>query len=420
MKRFCEVSLGLRGSVIVLIPMLTMMAAAPAQEFSPTTSDDGNRWYVEQPAEDADLPDDDAFGDDDLNRALENDDRDRRGDDEQGDSRRDPNVFRRFWPRWRPTDEHERNHRAVREAFRDVVKEANQSTVQVYSGGRRVAFGTIIDANGLVLTKASELREAVECRLCDGRKFAAQLLTVNDDLDVAVLRIPAKDLKAIHWREEDTPPAGSWLATVGSGELPTAVGVVSAAPRAIPMPQPVLGVELEETDFGPRIKNIIPESPAEDAGLKEKDVVLEVNGKSVSKRQELIDTIRGMRPGDGVDLLIQRDSEKMSIRATLTEINSLAQGRRVDFQNSLGGPLSPRRWGFPSVLQHDTVLRPSDCGGPVVDLAGNAVGVNIARAGRVASYALPVSALAPVLDEVRKGTFAPVEVETAAVSAEMN
>jgi hypothetical protein len=118
--------------------------------------------------------------------------------------------------------------RAVREAFRDVVKEANQSTVQVYSGGRRVALGTVIDAHGLVLTKASELREAVECRLSDGRKCAAELLTVNDELDVAVLRIDAKDLKPIHWREDGTPAAGSWPSFRG----PQASGVADAIPPA--------------------------------------------------------------------------------------------------------------------------------------------------------------------------------------------
>jgi serine protease Do len=210
---------------------------------------------------------------------------------------------------------------------------------------------------------------------------------------------------------------------VGSGELPTAVGVVSAAPREIPMPQPVLGVMLEDTQAGVRIGSVMPESPAEEAGLEDHDVVLELNGKAVENREQLVKLIRGLRPGDTVDLLVRREDEKLTIQATLTEINSLAQGRRVDFQNSLGGPLSTRRWGFPSVLQHDTVLRPRDCGGPIVDLYGNAVGVNIARAGRVASYALPVSALAPVLDEVRAGVYVRKDgnssgEESGAVSAE--
>jgi serine protease Do len=64
---------------------------------------------------------------------------------------------------------------------------------------------------------------------------------------------------------------------------------------------------------------------------------------------------------------------------------------RHDFQNSLGGQLSVRRFGFPLAFQHDTVLEPEDCGGPVVDVDGKVVGFNISRAGRTESYALPVS-----------------------------
>ena len=42
--------------------------------------------------------------------------------------------------------------------------------------------------------------------------------------------------------------------------------------------------------------------------------------------------------------------------------------------NSMGVGVSSRADDFPAVLQHDTVLRPVDCGGPVVDLSGKVVG----------------------------------------------
>ena len=75
---------------------------------------------------------------------------------------------------------------------------------------------------------------------------------------------------------------------------------------------------------------------------------------------------------------------------------------RSEFQNNLGGKLSVRRFGFPLAFQHDTVLRPADCGGPVVDLDGHVVGFNIARAGRTESYALPADAVQGVLKELMK------------------
>ena len=73
---------------------------------------------------------------------------------------------------------------------------------------------------------------------------------------------------------------------------------------------------------------------------------------------------------------------------------------RSEFQNNLGGRLSVRRFGFPLALQHDTVLRPVDCGGPVVDLDGRVVGFNIARAGRTESYLIPTGAVHAILGEL--------------------
>ena len=64
----------------------------------------------------------------------------------------------------------------------------------------------------------------------------------------------------------------------------------------------------------------------------------------------------------------------------------------------MAGPLSQRRSGFPSAIQHDSLLRPEDCGGPIMDIDGRIVGLNIARAGRVASYALPSTVVKKHLD----------------------
>jgi serine protease Do len=75
----------------------------------------------------------------------------------------------------------------------------------------------------------------------------------------------------------------------------------------------------------------------------------------------------------------------------------------------MGGPLSVRSADFPLVLQHDTVLRPIDCGGPVCDLSGKVVGVNIARAGRVESYAIPADQITGLLPDLMSGKLAPKE-----------
>jgi serine protease Do len=53
------------------------------------------------------------------------------------------------------------------------------------------------------------------------------------------------------------------------------------------------------------------------------------------------------------------------------------------------------------VLQHDTDLFPHQCGGPLFDISGNAVGLNIARAARITSYAIPANAVLRVFEELK-------------------
>jgi len=53
------------------------------------------------------------------------------------------------------------------------------------------------------------------------------------------------------------------------------------------------------------------------------------------------------------------------------------------------------------------VIKPSDCGGPLVDLDGKILGINIARAGRVETWALPAEVVTPILKELIDGKFPP-------------
>ena len=311
----------------------------------------------------------------------------------------------------------ERTHSKVLAAFRDVVSEPSKSTVRVYSDGHKAALGAVVAADGFVLTKASELKGKLECQLHDGRRMEAKLIGKDPALDLAMLKIDAKNLQVVHWSNADSPAVGSWLATPGLERDPEAIGVLSVGPRKIPAPSGALGIQLDNDEGVARIMQIVPDSAAEKAGLEVGDKVTKVNSKVVKGRQELVDTIRSYMPGEKVQLLVIRAKEELSIEATLGSLAQLVHGDRAEFQNNLGGPLSERRAGFASVLQHDTVLRPSDCGGPLVDLDGNVIGINIARAGRVESFALTVSSVKKVLADLMSGKLAPVVVDAKVADA---
>ena len=84
---------------------------------------------------------------------------------------------------------------------------------------------------------------------------------------------------------------------------------------------------------------------------------------------------------------ILRDDKEQQFTVKLGTNNSAQESG----QEEVWGELSEVRSGFQQVLQHDAILLPSEIGGPVVDLTGMTLGINIARAGRVETLALPAS-----------------------------
>jgi S1-C subfamily serine protease len=70
----------------------------------------------------------------------------------------------------------------------------------------------------------------------------------------------------------------------------------------------------------------------------------------------------------------------------------------------LGAVPTRRLTGFSRVIQHDSPLYPEQCGGPLFNLNGEAVGVNIARFGRVESFAIPADIAQTVIAKMKRAT----------------
>jgi len=72
-------------------------------------------------------------------------------------------------------------------------------------------------------------------------------------------------------------------------------------------------------DKGALVTEVIPGSPAEQAGLETYDVITAVNRKKIESRDHLIDVITGFRPGTTVRMTYFRDKKKRTARVTLVE-----------------------------------------------------------------------------------------------------
>lgn len=306
----------------------------------------------------------------------------------------------------------------ILQVFRTVVARPSDSTVRVRSEGNDVALGTIVETDGWIVTKASDLQGKLTCQLKDGRELTAQIVGVQGEYDLALLKVDAKGLPAVAWRPSKEARVGQWVASPGPAAEPVSIGIVSVGarkykagdqpPKNLGPKSGYLGVHLAEAEGGARIMGIEKGSPAEKAKLKVGDIVIEADGKKVLDNESLINIVQRHHPGEELALKVRRGSEEVELKARLAE---LPRNMSSNPQERMGSILSSRRGGFPTILQHDSVLKPADCGGPLVDLDGKALGVNIARAGRTETYAIPSEDVVALLPDLKSGKLAPtVEV----------
>ena len=300
-----------------------------------------------------------------------------------------------------------RDHADIRGLFRPAADSVAGAVVRVKCDGEEAALGTIVAEDGWILTKASELSGAVTCQLADGRELEARIVGIDEQFDLAMLKVDASELTAVELVGAD-PSVGDWVIAAGLQGDPLAVGVISVPRRPIPPLRGMLGVALRDDD-GVIIENVVENSPAERAGLKSGDRITHLNGEEVGRSEELAGQIRSMRMGERVTLAVERDGESLSMDVRLGRVDASVNNRRARQNRSAVG-ISNRRDAFPVVLQHDVVLRPIDCGGPLLNLDGVVVGINIARGGRTESYSVPADAVYPLLAELKSGAASPMEI----------
>ncbi len=279
---------------------------------------------------------------------------------------------------------------AMRKTWASASALANPSVVRVLVGDAERALGTVV-APDLVVTKYSEL--AVDdgnakrtCRQGE-RSWPYSIVGFDRPADIALLRIASANLEPIAWHDE-IPGVGALLASPDGASEPIGIGVLSAAPYQHTAPCASLGVRSASLNKEPAtLDEVLAHGAARAAGLRSGDIVLQFGQERVDNCQQLSKLVSTRSPGDKVRVTVERGDAELTFEITLENNREPIQTK----QEYVWGPLSEVRSGFDTVLQHDTVLKPEHCGGPVIDLDGHAIGMNIARAGRVETLAIPAS-----------------------------
>jgi len=90
-----------------------------------------------------------------------------------------------------------------------------------------------------------------------------------------------------------------------------------------------------EKQNGLLITSIYDDSPAEDAGLKENDIILTYYGKSVQYDDELIDLVQNTAPGTKVKLEIFRDGKTIEKKVTIGKKKSYENHYSMPFKKNI-------------------------------------------------------------------------------------
>ena len=304
------------------------------------------------------------------------------------------------------------NGKRVWAAFEQQRQVLQASSAVIYTDEKsriKSIYGVVIREDGYVLTKASAIEGALALSLRIGSTLYNEVerLVVNDHWDVALLKVnPSEALIPVELAEGDDLEQGYWVISNGSttrSNRRLRVGIVSAETRKITETKSrvVMGVEFKKGEEDKwEIAKVTAGKGAEEAGLKAGDVIVSADGVKLDERQTLLDILEKKQPGDFVAIELTRGAKQINVNVSLTE--RVFRMTRNDQMSGGEDQLSMRRSEFPRVIHHDTPLTKVSVGGPLLDLDGVCVGMNIARASRVATYAIPARELKKLITTMMK------------------
>ena len=284
---------------------------------------------------------------------------------------------------------------AAFEAQRAVLQ---TSSAVILDGRTEAGYGVVISPEGHILTKASEFQELKKPSVTvDKTKYEdVKLLAVDPAWDVALLKIDAAGLIPVVFAATSEVPQGTWVVANGATSRSARralAGIVSAKIREIPASGgAALGVVLSAKSKALEIEEVNEKSGAKDAGLQKGDVILAIEGKPVKKIEQIAEALKDRKAGSQVKITYRRGKEEITADVRLAARGEMFTDQ-MNRNDMMSGDFSKRRSGFPRVMQHDILGSRKLVGGPLLDLDGRCLGMNIARANRAESFSIPVEDL---------------------------
>jgi len=314
-------------------------------------------------------------------------------------------------------------------ASKPMVAEAAKSTVSIYHQGGRICYGTVVMSGSsrqpVILTKWSEIKKAsnrLVVMTSEGKAFAATIAGVYPDHDLALLDYDVNDaeLTPLDLSQAAPLPLGSFILMANPDGSVESLGVVSVESRSLrDMDKAYLGVMMDpvKEQEGIALREIMPGSAAAKAGLRAGDIILAVDKEDMTGLMEMKTLLQRLQPGSEIIVSYKRGNVR---KKTKVELGSLSENptiprfpqKRMDIMERMGAIRSDIRTNFPSVVQSDMPIYPTDTGAPITDLDGKIAGIAIARGSRIKTYIIPTSTIKKLLTKAPQ-TMSHVQAELA-------
>ena len=262
--------------------------------------------------------------------------------------------------------------------------------------GSRSIVGTRIRDTEWVVSKSSAIGQS-PTTLVDGSSLPLSVLYRDPAVDLVLLKAPSVQEHGIELdvRSLDLSVGAFLLSPSHDSD-----GVVSIVGSPAFRSQQrysrgYLGVvpTTYQNNQGALLSEVTRDGAAKRAGLLAGDIITKLNDTVIRSQRDMRAFLTKADPNSTITAVLRRDDEELTKSITL--------GAPPSYSNHAADqmPKSGRRDGFHEVFTHDADLKPDDCGGPLFDLDGSFVGLNIARNSRVRSYALPAETLCKFVEQ---------------------
>ncbi|MFK7819812.1 MAG: PDZ domain-containing protein, partial [Planctomycetaceae bacterium] len=285
--------------------------------------------------------------------------------------------------------------------FAKLESELDDACVEISSklsdGEELSIVGTLIKATPFIVSKSSMIAESPLAKL-DGSELNLEVIKRDQENDLVLLKAPKTNSDGIDLSEfnGDLPGIGSFLITAdANGEGLVSIISTKTFRSRKQQSRGFLGVmPADYQDRGGAIlEQVTDGGAAKRAGLEVGDVVTKLNDTPITTHMEMRRFLGTLDPNATVVAKVTRGGEQLEKTIRLGALPSFS-GHAADRMDKSG-----RRDGFSKVIPHDADLKPEDCGGPLFDLKGNFIGLNIARNSRVRSYAIPRSIIKSLVEK---------------------